>query len=117
MLTVNTLEVLMLGSTRESLLTLTSTSGGDSETLENAEIVIARGDAPSSVVTTVTPLGHEERAALKSVEDTVTVHLPIGPHPRLRKCLLDVEFIGLVGALHDEAETRGRVFTHEVAHD
>src|SRR5690606_17326546 len=76
MLIVNTLDVVMLGNTRESLLTLTSTSGGSSETLVNAETVIARGKMPSNVVTTVTPLGQHANAVLKSDADTVTFTCP-----------------------------------------
>lgn len=73
---VNTFELVMLGNTRESLLTLTSTSGGSSDTLANAETVIARGKAPSNVVTTVTPLGQHASAVLKSDADTVTITCP-----------------------------------------
>ncbi len=31
--------------------------------------------------------------------------------------VLHVEFFSLIGALHDESETGGWIFTHEIAHD
>jgi hypothetical protein len=75
MLIENTFEDTILGKTSESLLMLTSTRGGVNDTLAKAETVIARCCVPSKVVTTVTPLGQDESAALKSSEDTVTIHL------------------------------------------
>lgn len=55
------------------LFSATSTKGGSRDTLEKAETVVARGWSPSLTVTTVTPLGHRERAALKSPLETVTL--------------------------------------------